>query len=70
MGVGRDLLHGSFSVVFHLNENGVVLLEERRGLELDDKGSSFLEGFNHVVVVGDRSGEESGSETVDLVGFV
>lgn len=68
--MGRDLLHGSFSVGFHLNEDGVVLLEERRGLELDDEGSSFLEGFDHIVVVINGGVENRDSVSVHLVGEV
>jgi len=42
---------GSFVVLGELHEDVVILLEERSVLELDNKSSSLLEGFNHIVVV-------------------
>jgi hypothetical protein len=42
---------GSFVVLRDLHEDVVILLEERSVLELNNKCSSFLECFNHVVMI-------------------
>lgn len=52
-----------------LSEDGVVLLEESRRLELDNKGSSFLEGTNHSVVIVDGFIESGNGGVVNIVSF-
>jgi len=57
-------------VVLDLSKDGVVLLEERRRLKLDNKGSGGLEGFNHSVVVSDGLFERSDSLSINIISFV
>lgn len=52
-----------------LSEDGVVLLEESRRLELDNKSSSFLEGTNHSVVIVDGFIESGNGGVVNIVSF-
>lgn len=63
-------LHGGSSVVLDLSEDGIVLLEERRRLELNDEGSGGSEGFDHSVVVSDGLFEGSDGLSVNVVSFV
>jgi hypothetical protein len=58
---------GSFVVLGELHEDVVILLEERSVLELDNKSSSLLESFNHIVVVLLVLGKTSRGGIVDLV---
>lgn len=63
-------LHGGGSVVLDLSEDGIVLLEERRRLELNDEDSSGSEGFNHSVVISDGLFEGSYGLDVNFVSIV
>lgn len=64
----KSLQSGSL-VGLDLSEDGVVLLEESRRLELDNKSSSFLEGTNHSVVIVDGFIESSNGGVVNIVSF-
>lgn len=64
----KSLQSGSL-VGLDLSEDGVVLLEESRRLELDNKSSSFLEGTNHSVVIVDGFIESGNGGVVNIVSF-
>lgn len=55
-------------VVFReLHEDIVIILEEGSVLELNNKSSSLLEGFNHIAVVLLVLGKSSSGLIVDII---
>lgn len=60
---------GNFVVIRELHEDVVILLKERSILELNNKCSSLLESFNHVVVIILVLIESSSCGGVDIVGI-
>jgi hypothetical protein len=67
--VRAESYEGSFVVIGELHEDVVILLEERSILELNNKCSSLLESFNHVVVVNLVLIESSRGSDVDIIGI-
>lgn len=64
-----ELLQSQSLVVGELDEDGVVLLKERRRLELDDESSSLFKGINHSIVVSNGGVEGSNSSIVEVISF-